>query len=383
VSRPHSYLRCKPGSCCSSPEVFSCPSSPKADLSPHDRLRSSLSSSTPLLVDPQAGSSSGTGTPPSVRAAIPTVVQGPTTLDELAQLAFSEVEDLRSTISGLTRKVTSLESLLVTAFGQLKEDPERRGAVEALLHQQNHYKTEQYTPSAPFPTPLPSAHHLPYSPPVNGDIFISHPSHPSHHSASVSPALSSFPSASTSTLPLDMSRSGNSYGSLGGGAANVGGSTSQRNESLGEDTLREEEVAASLSLEYMALGRRQGAAQTPVRPFSPFLLDHRAKKGRNDTNSTLPAYRSRPTSSRRRHYPTPSSSKRPPIHPIPPQLFLPPPLSPPSSLLTPKPPPSSSMRLNIRGGTTPAFTARLFERSCRSFGRFRRRRGWRRSIRRG
>lgn len=230
------------------------------------RMRSSLSSSVPLVIDPQAGpSNGGTSTPSSGRSAAATVVQSPTTLDGLAHLAFAEVESLRSTIEGLKHKVTSLESLLVTAFGRAKEDPERRTAVEMSLQQphqhQHHLKTEQFTPSAPFPTPLPTSQYLPHSPsfdPHTGGILISHPS------ASASPALSSYapPSASMSTYnlpPMDPTR------------ANCGfpeSSALPKPETVsGEDSLREEEVAASLSLEYMALGRRRASAQLPVRPY--------------------------------------------------------------------------------------------------------------------
>lgn len=174
--------------------------------------------------------------------------------------------------------MTNLESLLVAAFGRLKQDPEQSGAVESSHQHQHHLKTEQYTPSAPFPTPLPLAHHISYSPSMNGDIYISQESH--QHSASVSPALSSFASASTTTYnlpPMDTSRAGAGYQPFGaglGGGGNERAMAPKVEVTSGEDSLREKEVEASLSLEYMALGRRQASAQTPVRPFlhsqSPF-----------------------------------------------------------------------------------------------------------------
>jgi hypothetical protein len=269
-------------------------------------------------------------------------------------------------------------------FGRVKEDPERRSAVETMLQQphqqQQPLKMEQYTPSAPFPTPLPTAHYLPHSPSINthaGDIFISRPS------ASASPALSSYapPSASTSTYnlpPIDPTRADCGFAES---------STLPKPETVnGEDSLREEEVAASLSLEYMALGRRRASTQLPVRsslllfscplfpvlsPFPPFR------------RLTLSPSRPRQTSSILHLSLLHSSSKPPRILLIQAPSSPPPPPSPQLFLLRQRSSPSSSTPMPTQGGITPPFMRQPFERRRWSFWRIGKKRGWRRLTRRG
>ncbi|GAA5918047.1 hypothetical protein JCM6882_008155 [Rhodosporidiobolus microsporus] len=252
------------------------------------KLRESIGTSAPTLVveeretSPTANGATSSG---STRNAPQIAHQPPSTLEGLALLAFSEVEGLRSTIEGLRSKVTGLESLLIAAFSKLKEDPERVSAAEAALQQQYQHqaeqpKAEEVSPDVPYGggQPLPYAPH----PSFAGDIFVNpHPPLPStshslphvppppplHQSrpptTASSPSLSPFqpgsaPSTTFTLPPMDphgMAAAGkfelSPYGpppvSMPGDESGL----SEKNGADSGDDLREEEVAASLSLEFM------------------------------------------------------------------------------------------------------------------------------------
>ncbi|BGP12943.1 hypothetical protein JCM10213v2_000860 [Rhodosporidiobolus nylandii] len=267
-------------------------------------LRASVSTTAPLSFSrPSEGKDSSSS---SGRVPPPVGHQVPTTLETLSLAAFAEVESLRSTVDGLKSKITGLESLLLAAFGKLRDDPQRAQSVENTLQthangkSQQQPKVEHFSPQVPLP-PTPSGSHPslphplppPFPQPLLNGLFV-HPLRPESGEVSASPPP--FPSlpdpTNTPTFalpPLEPSRPAYPFdfectpmlsqqleldtlpgrvASMSAGAGVVEqaatastsdtarpGESSSRGR--GED-LREEEVAASLSLEFMALGRSQG-----------------------------------------------------------------------------------------------------------------------------
>ncbi|GAA5831778.1 hypothetical protein JCM11251_003876 [Rhodosporidiobolus azoricus] len=269
-----------------------------------------------LAVDEQdAASTAASGDSASNSRNTPQVAhQPPSTLEGLALLAFSEVEGLRSTIEGLRSKVTGLESLLIAAFSKLKDDPERVSAAEAALQQQYQRQAEQARAEKVSPhvsydggQPLPPA---PY-PSFSGDIFVNsqppfpspphtlltgHPPPPAplHQSrpptTASSPSLSPFqpgsaPGATFTLPPMDSHGMAavnggyefQPYASTSTAMASEEAALSEKSGVESGDDLREEEVAASLSLEFMALGRNRALnggpnAQVPTNSFETTLF---------------------------------------------------------------------------------------------------------------
>ncbi|GAA5862814.1 hypothetical protein JCM8547_006557 [Rhodosporidiobolus lusitaniae] len=273
------------------------------------KLRGSFSTGSPLLPVGTPGPPPPTALPTvDARGNPPIARQAPTTLEGLSLLAFAEVEELRSTVDSLRTKISGLETLLVTAFGKMKEDPEQVRATEAALRQQNqHLSTQNISPSAPLlPTPLPSVHGLPYPPSQpsyrdpSGDIFVHSqpplpPPHHTHAATASSPSLSPFQSgasASNATFSLPPINVAPSHYDFGGGeyGQRQNGHAGPSSEILsgaaetaegdgaesGEDNLREEEVAASLSLEFMALGRHRAlnGSQNSAAHVTPNYHEH-------------------------------------------------------------------------------------------------------------
>ncbi|GAA5977368.1 hypothetical protein JCM11641_000077 [Rhodosporidiobolus odoratus] len=277
------------------------------------RLRASVSSSSgpPITFErppPPVDS-------PNARPAAAVGHQAPTTLEHLALTALTEVDTIRSTIDGLKSKLTGLETLLIAAFGELREDPAKAHEAERNLHafhqQQPAPKAEAASPDMPvLPTPLPSRNSLPYGlshlPPPHfspiGDIFVHSQSRsrpPTASSASLSPfgsqhLLSASTAPSFTFPPPPRTDSVYDYPPFDPASSHLGAlprpppttteappssnlrasiSTASvvegRKDSDSGKDLREEEVAASLSLEFMALGRNralngtQASAQNP------------------------------------------------------------------------------------------------------------------------
>ncbi|GAA6043554.1 hypothetical protein JCM8097_001220 [Rhodosporidiobolus ruineniae] len=290
---------------------------------PHVKPKEFRKPSTTSL--PLADSSTSTSGSPARPPGASLAHAPPTTLDDLALLAFSEVEDLRTTIEGLRSKVTGLESLLIAAFNKAKEDPDRVRLAEANLREYAGMAKEEdgYSPSsAPMPTPVWSNQGLPYVvPPVGhpyahpgGDIFVEaglpappppppaaysssssssssnhFPPPPLHNLGTVSPAFTLAPIDPSRSLPppfefspsaqagYDPALSGASTSAVRSGMDEPREGEMEREGSSGDD-LREEEVAASIQLEFMALGRNraisgvQGATQNA--PTSPDSFGH-------------------------------------------------------------------------------------------------------------
>ncbi|GAA6005668.1 hypothetical protein JCM10207_005289 [Rhodosporidiobolus poonsookiae] len=258
----------------------------------------------------------------------PVAHSSPTSIHDLALSAFSEVESIRTSIDGLRNKLTALESVLVAAFSTVKQDPIQAAAVAESLaerHRQlganGHLKTEQISPqmamappSLPLPTPpqnytLPELHALHANGGLPSDILVGTPPSrrpslsssflPSGSAGSstlftlppIDPARAQgthdYPSsflpvpldpALTSTAPASASSGGNGVPGLELSGPSSGSASTAGSEGRSADDLREEEVAASLSLEFMALGRNralngsQASAQNPH--TSPAHLSH-------------------------------------------------------------------------------------------------------------
>lgn len=153
----------------------------------------------------------------------------------LAYTALKEVDDMRSSIEGMRSQITGLEALLVQAFSKLK------------------HRTDLH----------PTTYH---SPPNHQPIFAPGSS---TSSSAAGPSFTLPPLQSNgyghNSLKLEVSRGHDIMVDIPASLQPLLTSTTtseagQRDDSAGQEDLREEEVAASLSLEFMALGRNRSLA---------------------------------------------------------------------------------------------------------------------------
>ncbi|GJN91799.1 hypothetical protein Rhopal_004822-T1 [Rhodotorula paludigena] len=228
----------------------------------------------------------------------------PGSVDALALSAFVEVDSIRSTIESLRGRLAGLESILVAAFGKLQDDDERCAALNLALQQQRAAaeglsgigaKAEQISPALNPPSNLPYPDATLPNPHGTGDIFVNGAVHtpytpfaplhaqpppvppphltsrPSSTSSTAEPsyALSGGGSDASTTLlpPVHLPEPGHPHTSNGHGFAYGAFDSAERQadahdmsaEATGgadgavtrREELREEEVAASLSLEFM------------------------------------------------------------------------------------------------------------------------------------
>lgn len=156
-------------------------------------------------------------------------------IDLLSYTALKEVDDLRSCVEGMKSRINGLEALLLQAFSKLK-------------HRTDLHPTSYHSP----------AHHQPIfasgsstSSSAAGPSFTLPPSHSSDYGQNslkleVNGGRDIMVDIPASLQPLLTSTTTSEAG--------------QRDDSVGQEDLREEEVAASLSLEFMALGRNRSLA---------------------------------------------------------------------------------------------------------------------------
>ncbi|ORY85373.1 hypothetical protein BCR35DRAFT_302847 [Leucosporidium creatinivorum] len=171
-------------------------------------------------------------------------------IDLLAYSALKEVDDMRSSIEGMKSRITGLEALLLQAFSKLKERSD--------LH--------------------PTTYH---SPPNHQPFFASSSSTSS--SAAAGPSFTLPPlqpnGYAHNSLKLEVNQGHDIMVDVPASLQPLLTSTTtseagQRDDSAGQEDLREEEVAASLSLEFMALGRNRslaGPASMPQFSETPSL----------------------------------------------------------------------------------------------------------------
>ncbi|GAA5863002.1 hypothetical protein JCM1840_002351 [Sporobolomyces johnsonii] len=227
----------------------------------------------------------------------------PDTLEALSLAAFTEVETIRSTIEGLRTRMTGLEGLLLAAFGKAKQEEEvnrnSSRAGQGGAGGEESTNAEQQMPIL-TPTPSPLSGHTSMDdgfPSLGGDIFVHrlppvpYSSFSLHDSTSHGrpfplPSLAAFPSAfptpSISAMrgPFDLPppvnaspplqqvpRAEDLPGPEQTGEQEDSVEEREREERNGEQ-LREEEVAASISLEFMT--SPDGFVPTPL-PSSPLF----------------------------------------------------------------------------------------------------------------
>ncbi|GAA5932927.1 hypothetical protein JCM1841_005195 [Sporobolomyces salmonicolor] len=220
----------------------------------------------------------------------------PDTLEALSLAAFTEVETIRSTIEGLRKRMTGLEGLLLAAFGKAKQEEEVNGESSRAglggADRDDSTKTEEQMPmlsrlSADGYTSMTGV-----CPSAEGDIFVHRPAPVPPSSFSLHDATShghNFPFMSlaapqlavptpftshmrgpfdlpppisrSSPLPQQQQQAEELPGPEPFGEQEDSSEERESEEPNGED-LREEEVAASISLEFMT--SPDGFVPTPL-----------------------------------------------------------------------------------------------------------------------
>ncbi|GAA5879317.1 hypothetical protein JCM3774_006432 [Rhodotorula dairenensis] len=215
----------------------------------------------------QHASQAMSSSPPGVtRDSVPL----PGSLDTLAFGAFSEVAEMRATIVALQDRLHGLEGILGSVFGGAKLEeasPQTRGVLALPTSQ------ESWLASLPADLPLPGNQEHPamttssYGPTGLVAAAMS-PSQQPNKTSSLPAATLSLPPLQESFASPPTVGATELHPHMQKGARDMAAAVSDTSPDPRWEKLREEEVAASLSLEFLALGRNGTDRTTPRPPLS-------------------------------------------------------------------------------------------------------------------